>query len=94
MKTTYKVTGQAMSTYYKLIHKQLIPSINHKKIEYSYRTVCGQTWGNISTLYLTIKDYSLEEIQLIDELFSNLDANNLVMIKAIIHSKYKKDEEL
>lgn len=42
-----------------------------------------------SEIWFEKSKYSDAEIQLVDELFNNLDAGNLAMIKGILHSKTK-----
>ena len=47
---------------------------------------------NLSQLWINKKLYEQPSIDLIDDLFKNLDEGNLVIIKKIIASKYKLKE--
>lgn len=58
------------------------------QIQWSYSTISIRN----HLLWVIKSKYSKEEIDLIDELFKNLDSSNLIIIKKIIASKYKLKE--
>jgi len=86
---SYKITGHAIQGKYTFLGKVE----RGRSIFYNYTTPKHMT-GYSSNLWVIKSRYSSEEIQFIEELFSNLNADNLSLIKAVIHSKYIKDGEL
>ena len=66
---------------------------NGRRVKYSYNSPCSYP-STSSWLYLIKSKYSKDELQVIDDLFYNLDEGNLAIIKGIINSKSGKNKLL
>lgn len=72
-----------LTLIYKFVEKLLVK----KRIIYKFRT--PKSRFSVYSLWFHKNLYSKEELDLVDNLFDNLDEGNLAIIKGILHSKLK-----